>query len=98
MIDNFTLNIKSWKKVYDNWMDVLRSWVSNNHDKLLEDINLTIFKEDWDKYAEGNLSSWEMFSLGFYYHEHELMNINTSRYGISDFNSFLLFFGNSLIV
>ena len=87
MIDNFTLNIKSWKKVYDNWMDVLRSWVSNNHDKLLEDINLTIFKEDWDKYAEGNLSSWEMFSLGFYYHEHELMNINTRRYGISDFNS-----------
>ena len=87
MIDNFTLNIKSWNKVYDNWMNVLRSWVNNNHDKLLEDINLTIFKEDWDKYAEGNLSSWEMFSLGFYYHEHELMNINTRRYGISDFNS-----------
>ena len=47
---------------------------------------MTIFKEDWDKYAEGSISAWEMFALGFYYHEHELANVNTRRYGISDFN------------
>lgn len=86
MIMDFTLDIKSWKKIYDKWMDVLRAWVSTNHDELLNHINTTIFKEDWDKYAEGSLSAWEMFALGFYYHEHELANVNTRRYGISDFN------------
>ena len=84
--DKGLLDQKVWKKVYDKWMDVLRTWVNNNHDNLLENINFKAFKEDWDKYATGNLSSWEMFSLGFYYHEHELIGINTKRYGISDFN------------
>ena len=30
-------------------------------------------------------SSWEMEALCFYYHEHELKNINRARYGISNF-------------
>lgn len=84
---NGILDQKAWKKIYDKWMDILRNWVSANHDKLLEDINYRVFKEDWDKYAEGNLSAWEMFSLGFYYHEHELTNVDFNRYGVSDFNT-----------
>lgn len=84
--DGNTLSQKLWKKVYDKWMDVLRQWIASNQSKLLEDLNATIFKEDWDKYAEGNLSSWEMSSLGFYYHEHELQRMDTMRYGVVDFN------------
>lgn len=86
LIKNGNLDIKTWKKVYDKWMEILRNWVKLNHNTLLENINYTIFKEDWDKYAEGNYSAWEMFSLGFYYHEHELSKINNRKYGISDFN------------
>ena len=87
LINEYMVDIKSWKKIYDSWMDILRSWLSVVHDEILEKLNFTIFKEDWEKYAEGNYSSWEMSALGFYYHEHELQHVNTDRYGISDFAS-----------
>ena len=51
--------------------------------------NEKIFKEDWDKYACGNLSSWEMEVLCFYFHNHELQDVNKGKYGIVDFNSLM---------
>ena len=39
----------------------------------------------WNKYCEGSLSKWEMDSVSFYSHEHELQNINEREYGFSDF-------------
>ena len=81
-----TLKIKEWDKVYQNAMDVYRLWIKENHDQILKDLNVKIFKEDWDKYATGNLSSWEMDVLCFYYHEHELAHIDKDKYGIDDFN------------
>ena len=87
LINGYYLDIKSWKKIYDKWMNIIRIWLNDNKEELMEHINYTIFKEDWDKYAEGNLSKWEMSSLGFYYHEHELKDINIYRYGIADFNT-----------
>ena len=83
----FILNIKTWDKVYQGWMDSLRLWISNNQETLLKELNKIIFKEEWDKYATGNLSSWEMEALCFYYHEHELANVDTNRYGFVDFYS-----------
>lgn len=80
-----SIGIKSWDKVYQTWMDIYRNWIKSNP-HLLQSLNDIVFKKDWDKYAEGSLSKWEMNSLGFYYHEHELENINTSKYGISDFS------------
>ena len=45
-----------------------------------------LFKETWDKYAKkNNLSAWEMESLCFYYHKHELTNLNKEKYGIENF-------------
>ena len=35
-------------------------------------LNQTLFDEVNNKYALGNISSWEMDSISFYYHEHEL--------------------------
>ena len=40
----------------------------------------------WDKYACGNYSSWEMSSLGYYYHNHELSNLDEKVYDIVHFN------------
>ena len=40
----------------------------------------------WDKYATGSLSDWEMDSLGFYYHDHPLKNIDKAMYNISEYN------------
>jgi DNA polymerase-3 subunit alpha len=80
------LPIKKWEKVYQKWMDVFREWMAANHDKILQKVNDNVFREDWEKYALGNYSSWEMQSLCFYYHEHELAHVNNNLYGFADFS------------
>ena len=80
------LRIKDWDKVYQKYMDVFRDWIAKDKNEILTKLNTIIFKEDWDKYAQGNISSWEMEALCFYYHEHELAHLNQYRYGFADFN------------
>ena len=80
------LRIKDWDKVYQKYMDVFRDWIAKDKNEILTKLNTIIFKEDWDKYAQGNVSSWEMEALCFYYHEHELAHLNQYRYGFADFN------------
>ena len=84
--ESFLLEIKSWEKIYQSWMDVFRAWIADNKESILYDLNTAIFLEDWKKYASGNLSSWEMEVLCFYYHEHELGNVNVNKYGFSSFS------------
>ena len=54
--------------------------------KMLQAINEQRFKEKWTEKVDGNISKWEMDSLSFYYHEHELENVNKEEYLISDFD------------
>lgn len=87
LIENdLTLNVKKWDKVYQTYMDTLRSWIAANKDIALQSLNDIIFKEDWVKYASGTLSAWEMEVLCFYYHEHELAHLNMKKYGYQNFN------------
>ena len=79
------LPIKSWEKVYQKWMNVFRDWIAADKDNILRTLNEKIFMEDWNKYASGSLSAWEMEALCFYYHEHELANVNNGKYGLVDF-------------
>ena len=81
----YAMNQKLWEKVYQQQMDFVREWMKANQDEVLYQLNKTIFEEEWKKYASGNYSSWEMEALCFYYHEHELKNVNRARYGISNF-------------
>ena len=82
----FKLDQKEWdKKVYQPWMDVFRNWITLNKEDILTNLNTQIFKEDWDKYASGNISAWEMETMCFYYHDHELAELNSGKYGIVDF-------------
>ena len=80
------IKIKVWDKVYQKYMDIFRNWIAENKDQILRDLNSTIFMEDWNKYAQGSISAWEMEVLCFYYHEHELAHLNHYRYGFADFN------------
>ena len=80
------LDIKDWEKVYQRYMDSFRDWINDNKDNLLTSLNNEIFKEEWEKYAKGNISSWEMEVLCFYYHEHELAKVNKFNYGFTDFS------------
>ena len=76
----------TWDKMYSKCMDAARDWLKNNQQEVLEQVNTMLFKDCWNKYAEGNISSWEMEALCFYYHKHELYNIDKQKYGIVDFN------------
>ena len=75
----------SWDKIYQKEMDAARDWLKIHQQEVLKEFNSILFKEVWDKYATGNLSSWEMEALCFYYHEHELARINMQKYGIVHF-------------
>lgn len=81
----FTLNVKTWDKYYQGWMDVFREWIKADSERILQTLNDEIFLDDWKKYADGNLSHWEMEALCFYYHEHELAHLNKGKYGVVDF-------------
>lgn len=74
-----------WDKIYNDEMEKIKDWMKENQNKILDEFNNLIFFDNWNKYAKGTVAFWEMESLCFYYHDHELKNIDKSRYGISNF-------------
>lgn len=87
-MDNYMLNVAEWeKKAYQPWMDVVRNWIASDKEGVLQALNTQIFLEDWNKYARGNISAWEMEVLCFYYHDHELKDVNMGKYGLVNFHS-----------
>lgn len=77
---------KDWDKIYKKEMDIVRDYLKENKETLLTELNYKIYKEMYDKYAKGNISKWEMDSISFYYHEHELSKLRQDVYEITDFN------------
>lgn len=73
---------KTWDKVYKKYMDNLRTCLNA---ETLEKLNKLIFLDEWNKYAQGNISAWEMEVMCFYYHEHELAHLDNQKYGINDY-------------
>ena len=87
LIDSdLTLKASLWDKIYQSWMDVFRKWIADDKDQILYELNAQIYLEEWNHYAKGTISTWEMQSMCFYYHEHELANVQKERYGIVNFN------------
>ena len=76
-----------WDKIYQKEMDETRNWLKENQNEVLNQYNNLLFNETWNKYATGNISAWEMESLCFYYHEHELADIDKHKYGIVNFST-----------
>ena len=83
---NTYMNAKEWDKVYQAEMDAVRTWMQEQQEDILFNLNLIVFQEAWEKYAKGTISSWEMEAMCFYYHEHELANVKFERYGIVNFD------------
>ena len=81
-----SINQEIWKKLYTKGMDKAREYFKIHQNELLDQLNQTLFNEVWDKYATGSLANWEMDSLGFYYHEHPLTNIDKLFYNIVPYN------------
>ena len=78
---------KVWKKyVYDVFMDKVRTWLKDNQEEALIAYNNALFIDEWNKYIKNDsLASWEMDALCFYYHDHELKDLDEKKYGIENF-------------
>ena len=74
-----------WDKIYQSVMAGARTWIQEHQEEALKNFNTLLFKENWDKYAQGNISAWEMEALCFYHHQHELTHVNVLKYGIMNF-------------
>lgn len=75
----------TWDKIYKAEMDAVRDWLKENQNSVLEEYNKALFKEVWDKYANGSTSHWEMEALCMYHGPHELAEVDLNRYGCVDF-------------
>jgi len=82
----FVVKKAVWEKIYKKQQDLIRPYVKEHCDEIVAAINKRLFNEMWIKYCEGSVSKWEMDSISFYSHEHELANVNLKRCGFDDFN------------
>ena len=80
--DGMYIPQKAWDNLYKKAMEPMRQYLKDNKDEMLAALNKSLYDEVADKYAAGNISSWEMDSISFYYHEHEL------AFAQSDFDDF----------
>lgn len=85
--NSICLNKKTWKKEYDKVMLAAKNYIQENKEELLQKLNRKLFLEQWNTYAAGTYSTWEMDALGYYYHKHELSNVDKSIYNIVSYNS-----------
>ena len=66
-------------------MDKVRAFIKSHYDELLTAMNNRLIKDLWDKYCSGSISKWEMDSVSYYSHDHELKNVDEYMYGFVDF-------------
>jgi DNA polymerase-3 subunit alpha len=67
----------------DSYIQPLKDWMAMP--STLEAYNERLFKELWNKHAEGSVSHWNMEALCYYDDEHELEHVNEKLYGIVNF-------------
>lgn len=81
----FAIKQTVWDKIYKKQMDIVRPFIQKHNEELLQAVNQKLTEEVWNKYCLGNVSKWEMDSVSFYSHEHELANAKMYYYNIDDF-------------
>lgn len=81
----FEISCAQWKKIYDKQMLAPKEYIKKEQKELLEKFNKILFDEIWNKYCAGSVSKWEMDSVSYYSHEHELARVKQSIYDCEDF-------------
>jgi DNA polymerase-3 subunit alpha len=74
----------SLDREFDKLMSSFKEKVMQSQEKL-NAVNEKRFENMWKEKVEGNISKWEMDSLSFYYHDHELAHVKKDDYAITDF-------------
>ncbi len=83
----FKVKQADWDKIYKSYQNILRPYIKAHEAELREAVNSNLSREVWNKYAVGNMSQWEMDSVSYYSHNHELENANLKSYFVEDFES-----------
>ena len=81
----FKIRQVAWDNYYQKHMSIIRPFVQKHAAELLISVNNRLMSETWDKYCLGTMSKWEMDSVSFYSHEHELSKLDMERYELDDF-------------
>ena len=81
----FKIRQTVWDTYYQKHMCIIRPFVQKHAAELLVSVNTRLTQDTWDKYCLGSLSQWEMDSVSFYSHEHELSKLDMDRYELTDF-------------
>lgn len=82
--DGNRIRQKTWDTTYSKAMEPMRAYIKSHSEEMLARLNQSYYDEIADKYAQGNVSHWEMESVSFYYHPHELAKVS---FPFDDFNA-----------
>lgn len=80
----YEVDEKLFKKYFDKQTEQLKLWLKE--DEVVDIVNRYELNQQWIKYALGSYSRWEMETLNFYHSEHELISIDSEKYGITRFS------------
>lgn len=83
----FKLRVSDWDKIWKKQQDKLRPYIKAHEKEYVEFFNSQSYNEMKEKYGNGNISSWEMASISYYFHNHELENVSLEKYGLTDYFS-----------
>lgn len=85
--DGIVLVKSKFEKWFKSTIELFKEWLVS--DEALKAFNKASYEEFaydiWDKYCFGNISEWEMDSLSFYYHPHELSYVDKKKYDLTDY-------------
>lgn len=83
---HFKIKQTDWDKIYKKQMDIIRPFIKEHNEELLNAVNDRLYQDMWDKYCKGSISQWEMDSISCYIHEHELKKLKYEPYGLIDYD------------
>lgn len=75
---------KEFDKLFKVAVAPVLAWLTT--EDALKTVNDNLFKDKWEQYCSGSISKWEMESICFYHHEHELANVNTEKYTMAKYS------------
>ena len=81
----FMIKQTIWDNMYQSYMNNIRPFIQKNNQELLSSVNERLTRDIWNKYCLGTLSKWEMDSVSFYSHPHELSKVDLKRYNCTNF-------------
>lgn len=80
------IDASRWDKTYTKLMNPVRDYIKANKEELLTNLNNILYQEVYNKYCLGSISKWEMDSVSYYNHPHELAQVDQIAQGWADFN------------